>query len=54
MEALADRLEDHLEQLEDDLLGRAFLYDRPADYREAVEDAMSAFRMLLQARRVAV
>ena len=55
MEALAERnLEDQLEQLEDDLLGRAYLYDRPADYREAVEDALSAFRALLQVGRVAV
>jgi isopentenyl diphosphate isomerase/L-lactate dehydrogenase-like FMN-dependent dehydrogenase len=43
MESLLERLED----LEDDLIGRAFLYDAPSSYRDGVEAAFEAVRALL-------
>jgi hypothetical protein len=36
-----------LEELEDDLSARAFLYDDPATFREGVEAAMTAVRAML-------
>ena len=43
MELMLERLED----VEDDLMSRAFLYDLPVAYREGVEAAMQAFRVLV-------
>ncbi len=40
MEAILERLED----VEDDLMARAFLYDFPVSYREGVEAALLAIR----------
>ncbi|MGH2784616.1 MAG: hypothetical protein ACRDJ1_05110 [Actinomycetota bacterium] len=40
MEAILERLED----VEDDLMSRAFLYDFPVGYREGVEAALEAVR----------
>ena len=44
MEALLERLD----EVEDDLSARAFLYDSPGVYREAVEAAMEAVRALVE------
>ena len=43
MEAILERLED----VEDDLMSRAFLYDFPDAYREGVEAALVAVRVAL-------
>jgi hypothetical protein len=43
MEALLERLED----VEDDLMSRAFLYDVPIAYRDGVEAALTAVRAVL-------
>ncbi|MGH2725640.1 MAG: hypothetical protein ACRDKS_01560 [Actinomycetota bacterium] len=43
MEAMLERLED----VEDDLMTRAFLYDFPVAYREGVEAALEAVRAVL-------
>lgn len=43
MEMLLERLED----VEDELITRAFLYDFPAAYREGVEAALTAVRAAL-------
>ena len=43
MEAIFERLED----VEDDLMSRAFLYDFPIAYREGVEAALTAVRVVL-------
>ena len=43
MEALMERLED----VEDDLMSRAFLYDVPIAYRDGVEAALAAVRAVL-------
>lgn len=39
--ALSDGM---LEELEDDLLGRAYLFDSPGVYRDAVEEVFDALR----------
>ncbi len=49
MEILLERLED----VEDDLMTRAFLYDFPTAYREGVEAALVAVKAVL-ARQTAV
>lgn len=49
MEAILERLED----VEDDLMSRAFLYDFPVAYRDGVEAAIEAVRAVL-ARQTAV
>jgi hypothetical protein len=49
MEMLLERLED----VEDDLMTRAFLYDFPIAYREGVEAALTAVKAVL-ARATAV
>ena len=49
MEIILERLED----VEDDLMTRAFLYDFPAAYREGVEAALVAVKAVL-ARQTAV
>jgi hypothetical protein len=49
MEMLIERLED----VEDDLMTRAFLYDFPTAYREGVEAALTAVKAVL-ARQTAV
>ena len=36
-----------LEDVEDDLMTRAFLYDFPTAYREGVEAALTAVRIIL-------
>jgi hypothetical protein len=38
---------DRLEELEDDLAARAFLFEHPTTYREAVESAMEAVRAMI-------
>jgi hypothetical protein len=38
---------ERLEDIEDDLLTRAFLYDFPVAYREGVEAALTAVRVEL-------
>jgi hypothetical protein len=43
MEMMLERLED----VEDDLMTRAFLYDAPTAYREGVEAALIAVRAVL-------
>jgi hypothetical protein len=43
MESLLERLED----VEDDLMTRAFLYDAPVAYREGVEATLIAVRAAL-------
>jgi len=43
MESMFERLED----VEDDLITRAFLYDFPTAYREGVEAALTAVRAVL-------
>jgi len=43
---------DALEELEDDLLARAFLYETPQTYRDAVEEVFEALRAQI-ARRIA-
>ncbi len=43
MEMVLDRLED----VEEDLMTRAFLYDFPTAYREGVEAALTAVRAVL-------
>jgi hypothetical protein len=43
MEMLLERLED----VEDDLMTRAFLYDFPTAYREGVEAALVAVKAVL-------
>ena len=43
MESMIERLED----VEDDLMTRAFLYDFPTSYREGVEAALTAVRAVL-------
>jgi hypothetical protein len=43
MEAILERLED----LEDDLMSRAFLYDFPVAYRDGVEAALEAVRVVV-------
>ena len=43
MEMVLERLED----VEDDLMTRAFLYDFPTAYREGVEAALTAIRAVL-------
>lgn len=43
MEAILERLED----VEDDLMSRAFLYDFPVAYREGVEAALTAVRAVV-------
>ena len=43
MEMVLDRLED----VEEDLMTRAFLYDFPTAYREGVEAALTAVRVVL-------
>lgn len=43
MESILERLED----LEDDLCSRAFLYDFPGAYRDGVEAALTAVRAVL-------
>ena len=43
METILERLED----VEDDLMSRAFLYDVPAAYREGVEAAFEAVRAVV-------
>ena len=40
METILERLED----VEDDLMSRAFLYDVPVAYRDGVEAALNAVR----------
>lgn len=42
---------ERLEDLEEDLLSRAFLFEHPAAYREAVELALRAVRTMLEGRR---
>lgn len=44
-------MEEMLEELEDDLMARAFLYDRPDAYREGVEAAITAIRAMLARTR---
>ncbi len=44
---------DQLEEIEEDLAARAFLFDHPTTYREAVERAMEAVRAMLE-RELAV
>lgn len=41
-----------LEDLEDDLLARAFLFDHPTAYREGVEATLEALRAILASHRV--
>lgn len=42
-----------LDQTEDDLMGRSFLYEHPTSFREGVEASMEAVRaMLVKLRRV--
>lgn len=36
-----------LEDLEDDLISRAFLYENPGAYREGVEATLAAIRAML-------
>lgn len=43
MEAILERLED----VEDDLMSRAFLYDFPTAYREGVDAALTLVRAVL-------
>ena len=43
MEVILERLED----VEDDLMSRAFLYEFPVAYREGVEAALEAVRAVL-------
>lgn len=43
MEAIFERLED----VEDDLMSRAFLYDFPVAYRDGVEAALVAVKAVL-------
>ena len=43
MEAILERLED----VEEDLMSRAFLYDFPVAYRDGVEAAIEAVRVVL-------
>ena len=43
---------DILEDAEDDLLSRAFLYNHPVSFREGVEASMEAVRVLLSKRGV--
>ena len=50
---MTEQLIETLEELEDDLLGRAFLFDHPTTYREAIESAMCAVRALLSAQTAA-
>jgi hypothetical protein len=43
MESILERLED----VEDDLMSRAFLYDVPVAYRDGVEAALTAVRAVI-------
>lgn len=49
MELIAERLED----LEDDLAARAFLYSSPDAYRDGIEAAFEAVRAVLATRDAA-
>ena len=49
MESILERLED----VEDDLMSRAFLYDVPVAYRDGVEAALTAVRAVLSRVTVA-
>jgi hypothetical protein len=44
-------MDERLEEVEDDLASRAFLYDNPTVYREAVDAAMLAVRAMLERAR---
>lgn len=43
MEAMIERIE----EMEEELLARSFLYEHPAAFREGVEAAMEAARVVL-------
>jgi hypothetical protein len=42
-----DAMLDRLEELEEDLASRAFLYDHPSTYRQTLEVAFESVRALL-------
>jgi hypothetical protein len=45
---------ERLEDVEDDLMNRAFLYDFPTAYRDGVEAALTAVRIVLAKAATAV
>ena len=49
MEMMIERIED----LEEEIASRAFLFDHPADYQEGVAAAMDAVRAFLVPARIA-
>lgn len=50
MEALLERLE----EIEDDLTSRAFLYDNPITFREAIEITLTAVRAAVERDTVSI